>query len=131
MDTSTTHVLTKDERLMQKEMIQMYHDGKTTQEVVRRIISKDIEPARADYLAEKFREDYDFLIHSKKRKARAGSETNIIVGTILLAGGVLMTLLTYTVSQRGGLIFYGAILVGAGFLIKGFIDKNQKSKAVN
>jgi phosphoribosylpyrophosphate synthetase len=87
MNTTFTH-LTKDERLMQKEMIQMYHDGKQNDAVRQNLISKDIAPDRAAYLAEKFREDYEFLIEEKRRKASQNSEITMITGWVLLIGGV-------------------------------------------
>lgn len=108
----------------------MYNLGKSQDDVRQMLIEQEVDETIAISLTEKFWHDHEFLIKETRKQKCSNAERDILIGSVFLACGLVITLLTYSASDEGGyyLFYYGAILGGLFLLVKGLIEKVKYQK---
>jgi hypothetical protein len=107
----------------------MYASGKTQAEVAAMLLEEDANEQQVPSLAERFYQDYAFWLKEKRKKKRKDAERDILIGGVLVAAGIIFSLMSY-LSIGGGqvVLFYGIAFVGVVFLVKGAVEQQHLKK---
>jgi hypothetical protein len=111
----------KDIRFLQRDAFSIYSSGKREEMVIKMIIEAGGNVEEAKELQEQFAKDYEFLIAERKRKEKRYTPIDLIIGSILLFGGILVSLGTYLFSDTIYVVMYGAILTGLIIFVRALI----------
>jgi hypothetical protein len=119
------------EQYCQRRAIDMYASGKTKADVIQMLRAENAKETNLGALAEKFYQDYAFLRKEKRKHRRQNAERDIMIGSVISAAGVVLSLLSYlSIGSGEFVLFLGIIITGVVFLGKGVIGKmNLKKEA--
>jgi hypothetical protein len=107
----------------------MYALGKMPEEVIQMLLQEGANKKLVVSLADKFYQDYVFLLNERRSKKRKSAQRNTLLGAGLLLGGLLLTFLSYLSFGRSPyVVFYGLTFVGLVLLVKGTVENNQLIK---
>lgn len=117
------------EKYCQRRAIEMYASGQTTMEVIEMLKSENARETELTTLAEKFYQDYKFLRKEKRKQRRKTAERDVLIGSVMLAAGLVLTLISYlSIGSGQYVLFTGIIITGLIFLGKGTIEKMKLKK---
>ena len=113
------------ERYCQRRAMEMYGIGQGKEAVIKMLLEEQADGDKVASIAEKFYEDYLFLLKEERKKRMKKSEMNILVGSVIMGCGILFSLGSYLISGISFFLFYGLIITGLGMLIWGLIEKHN------
>ncbi|MDJ1466827.1 hypothetical protein [Xanthocytophaga flava] len=114
------------ENYCQRRALELYTSGKTKADVITMLREENAIETELDRLADRFYHDYLFLQKEKRKQRRQKAEQNIMIGSVLLIGGFILTVLSYILIGTGTYILcIGALVSGIVYLGMGLIEKND------
>jgi hypothetical protein len=111
-------------RFIQKKVFQLLHEGKGIDEIKSLIESEGGDENQIHALAEKYVEDYNFLVKESSKKTKKDGSMYLVLGMVFLGGGILIALISYF-SSYGTVTFFlwGVIFLGLIFTTIGIINR--------
>jgi hypothetical protein len=107
----------------------MYAEGKSQEAVMAMLIEENADERQIAALAERFYQDYLFLLAAKRKQLLKKADTFQLVGAVLLSGSLVLTVISYLFSDGGYYVTFNTLsVIGIVCLAKAFLNKRSAVK---
>lgn len=117
------------EKYCQRRAVEMFASGKTKTDVINMLREENAKESELNLLADKFYQDYEFLWKEKRKLRIKNAEKDVLIGSVLIATGILISLFSYLLFDNGRyFLFTGLLIFGLVYLAKGISEKINLNK---